>query len=70
MVERKSLNDKMATIRATDPQNALQRGFALVYRQDGQLIRSIHDINKNDTIRTQVADGTVISEVVAKEAKA
>jgi exodeoxyribonuclease VII large subunit len=69
LVERKSLNDKMATIRATDPQNALQRGFALVYRQDGQLIRSIEDINKNDTIRTQVADGTVISDVVAKEAK-
>lgn len=68
LVERKSLNDKMATIRATDPQNALQRGFALVYRQDGHLIRSIHDITKNDTIRTQVADGTVISEVVAKEA--
>jgi exodeoxyribonuclease VII large subunit len=70
LVERKSLNDKMATIRATDPQNALQRGFALVYRQDGQLIRSIHDINKNDTIRTLVADGSVISEVVAKEANA
>lgn len=69
LVERKSLNDKMATIRATDPQNALQRGFALVYRQDGQLIRSIHDIHDHDTIRTQVADGTVISEVVAKEAK-
>ena len=67
-IERKSLNDKMATIRALDPQNALQRGFALVYRQDGQLVRSIHDIHKNDTIRTQVADGIVISEVVNKEA--
>ncbi len=69
LTERKSLNNKMATIRATDPQNALQRGFALVYRQDGQLIRSIHEIHKHDTIRTQVADGIVISEVVTKEAK-
>lgn len=67
--ERKSLNEKMATIRASDPQNALQRGFSLVYTQDGALLRSIHDIQENDTLRTSLADGTIISEVTAKEVK-
>lgn len=66
--ERNSLNDKMATLKAIDPQTVLQRGFALVYRQDGHLIRSVDDIKEKDTIRTHLADGAVVSEVIAKEA--
>jgi exodeoxyribonuclease VII large subunit len=69
LMERTNLNNKMATLRATDPQNALQRGFALVFRQDGRLIKSIHDIAEKDIITTQVADGTLISEVTSKECK-
>lgn len=67
VMERKSLNDKMATLRAIDPQNALQRGFALVYRKDGSLIKSISDISEKDIIYTRVADGSLVSEVTAKE---
>jgi exodeoxyribonuclease VII large subunit len=66
--ERKSLNEKMATLKASDPQSALQRGFALVYRWDGHIVRSVHDINEKDIIRTHLADGAVVSEVTAKEA--
>jgi exodeoxyribonuclease VII large subunit len=65
--ERKSLNEKMATIKASDPQNALQRGFSLVYSQNGALVRSLNDIYEKDILRTRLADGTVISEVTAKE---
>ena len=65
--ERKSLSEKMATLKASDPQNALQRGFSLVYSLDGTLVRSIHAIQAKDTLRTILADGTVISEVTAKE---
>ena len=32
---RTSLNDKMATLKAIDPQTVLQRGFALVYGRTG-----------------------------------
>ncbi len=66
--ERKSLNEKMATLKAVDPQNTLQRGFALVYCHDGHLARSIHDVREKENIRTLFADGTVVSEVIAKEA--
>ena len=38
-------------------------GFALVYRQDGELVRSIHQLQENDRITTRLADGTVVSEV-------
>jgi exodeoxyribonuclease VII large subunit len=66
-VERKSLSDKMAILKAIDPQNALQRGFSLVYRQDGSLVKSIHDLNINDNIRTQLVDGSLTSNVTSKE---
>jgi exodeoxyribonuclease VII large subunit len=66
-MERKSLHEKMATLKASDSQSALQRGFALVYRLDGKLIRSIHDVNEKEKIFTSVADGSIFSEVTAKE---
>ena len=65
-MERKSLIEKMSTLKATDPQMALQRGFALVYNQNGQLIRSINDVAIKDSIRTSVADGFITSEVTFK----
>ncbi|BCS51769.1 exodeoxyribonuclease VII large subunit [Geobacter sp. SVR] len=65
---RASLSDKMGTLKAIDPQNALQRGFALVYGANGTLIRSIGDITERQTITTRLADGTLLSEVTAKEA--
>ncbi|QXE87361.1 exodeoxyribonuclease VII large subunit [Geomonas nitrogeniifigens] len=65
--ERKSLNDKLAVLRAIDPKNALQRGFALVYRADGSLARSIVDVAASDRLRTRLADGYITSEVTSKE---
>jgi exodeoxyribonuclease VII large subunit len=67
LAERKSLAGKAATLKAADPQSALQRGFALVYRMDGALVRSIHDIPEHESIRTLLSDGTIVSEVTSKE---
>jgi exodeoxyribonuclease VII large subunit len=67
--EQKSLAGKLATLKASSPQRALERGFALVYRQDGQLIRTVHDVRESDKIRTCLADGVVVSEVISKEEK-
>ena len=68
-IEKKSLDEKMATMKASDPKSALQRGFALVYRQDGKLIKSITDVNEKDKINTNVADGYITSEVTLKGGK-
>jgi exodeoxyribonuclease VII large subunit len=64
---RTSLTDKMATLRAIDPQTVLQRGFALVYGRNGALVRSISDVAEKESIHTRLADGTLVSEVTAKE---
>ena len=67
-VARNSLNDKLATLKAIDPQSVLQRGFALVYGRNGALIRSIEDVAEKEIITTRLADGSLLSEVTAKEA--
>jgi len=67
--ESRSLSERMAILKASDPQRVLERGFALVYRQDGRLLRSVHDVSAKDRVRTHLADGAVISEVISKEEK-
>ena len=66
-MERRSLNDKMAMIKASDPQNALMRGFALVHGHDGKLIRSIHDVIEKDLIYTRLVNGSLTSKIISKE---
>lgn len=69
LAEQKSLSEKLATLNASSPDRALERGFALTYRQDGRLVRSVKDILQADKIRTHLADGIVVSEVICKEDK-
>jgi exodeoxyribonuclease VII large subunit len=66
-VARNSLHEKMSVLKAIDPQTALLRGFALVYSQKGTLIRSINDVAEKEIIHTCLADGSLVSEVTAKE---
>ncbi len=67
--ESRSLTERMSILRASDPQRVLERGFALVYQSNDRLLRSLHDVNEKDKVRTQFADGSMVSEVVSKEAK-
>ena len=43
-------------LHAVSPQATLARGYAIVRGENG-LIRSVNDINSNDTLKIQVADG-------------
>ncbi|MEI8039359.1 MAG: exodeoxyribonuclease VII large subunit, partial [Verrucomicrobiota bacterium] len=67
-VARSSLSDKKATLKASDPQTALLRGFALVYdNDDGALVRSIGSVREQGRIHIRLADGMLVSEIIAKE---
>jgi len=61
--ERKSLNNKSATLKASDPETSLKRGFSLVYNEVGGLIKSVSEIKNNDVLRTKLSDGQVTSTV-------
>ncbi len=45
------------------PYNVLARGYSLTYNSDKTLIKSIKQVNKNDTIKTQIKDGEIVSIV-------
>lgn len=61
--EKINLANKMATIRAADPITSLKRGFSLVYREDGHLLKSIDEIGTGEQIQTMVSDGIIFSTV-------
>ncbi|TLM69241.1 MAG: exodeoxyribonuclease VII large subunit [Deltaproteobacteria bacterium] len=69
VVEQRSLSEKLATLNASSPDRAIERGFTLTYRQDGRLVRSVKDVLQADKIRTHLSDGIVVSEVICKEDK-
>lgn len=53
----------VGTLEALSPLKIMQRGYSLVYAQDRQLVKSIEKIQKNDTLRIQLSDGSLITKV-------
>ena len=51
-------------LQALSPKAILQRGYALVYSEDGTLLRSADQAPAGTILRTQLASGEVISEVM------
>lgn len=54
-------NDRL---QALSPTAILQRGYALVYQQDGTLLRSADQAPAGTVLRTQLASGSVLSTVI------
>ncbi len=61
--EKTNLTNKLATIRAADPLTSLKRGFSLVYRKDGALLKSVEEISTGEQIQVTVSDGIIFSTV-------
>jgi len=49
-------------IKLSDPLNILKKGYSITY-YNGKAIKSVNQININDTITTQIADGTITSRI-------
>ena len=52
-----------ARVRSADPSVLLRRGWSITRTTEGNVLRSVADLNPGDTIVTEVLDGTVISNV-------
>jgi exodeoxyribonuclease VII large subunit len=60
-----------ARLHSLSPLAVLDRGYALVHRADGTLVRSIAQLAKGNELTTRLADGTFVSKVQSvKPAKA
>ncbi|MBD3314650.1 MAG: exodeoxyribonuclease VII large subunit, partial [Chitinivibrionales bacterium] len=65
--EQKALRGKALAVRAADPARALGRGYALVYDEHGNLIRSVAELCEGVCICTKLVDGTISSTVDTTE---
>jgi exodeoxyribonuclease VII large subunit len=57
------LNHASARLHALSPLAVLNRGYALVYAANGQLLRNAIDVQTGDPIRARLAKGSVTAEV-------
>jgi exodeoxyribonuclease VII large subunit len=57
------------SLRAYSPQRTLERGFALVSRPDGGIVKAAEQIEPGESITVRFADGTVRADVTGKETK-
>ena len=56
-----------AQARALDPARVLARGWSITRRNDGAVVRSVHDVGAGDEIVTLVADGSLHSTITHHE---
>lgn len=61
--ETERLEHLAARARLLDPVHALRRGWSITRDADGNVVRSAADVGPGEVLRTQLADGTVVSEV-------
>ncbi|MDB5540618.1 MAG: exodeoxyribonuclease large subunit, partial [Devosia sp.] len=53
----------MEKLRLLSPETILRRGYAVVQRRDGSLVRSVSEVAAGDVLKTRLADGTFASQV-------
>jgi exodeoxyribonuclease VII large subunit len=69
-LRRASIEGITQTLRVVDPSAVLNRGFALVSREDdGSLVRSVLQVEGGDRVRVQVSDGVFGAEVAPSKGK-
>lgn len=54
------------SLRLLDPVTTMKRGWSITRTASGEIVRSINDVTKDDTIITVLADGSVTSTVEGK----
>ncbi len=51
------------------PQAVLQRGYAIVKTADGELVKNVSQVHREDVIDIRVADGSILSKVLTEPTK-
>jgi exodeoxyribonuclease VII large subunit len=62
-VRRRDLQQAQRLLRALSPQHLLERGFTLVRNGQGQLVRSVTQLQPGEMLEVQLADGRVETEL-------
>jgi exodeoxyribonuclease VII large subunit len=58
-----ALRHTTARLRGLSPAATLERGYAIVHRADGQVVRAAREVAKGDPLRVRLADGELTATV-------
>ena len=56
-------------LQGINPYKVLQRGFAWISDENGNIIKSVDEIKVGNNIKTQFKDGSITSKVINKDNK-
>lgn len=65
----KDYHQMLATLDALSPLKVMDRGYSLVYDQDGRLAKSVGDFSKGSQLKVQMVDGSLLCKVTEVEGK-
>lgn len=65
----KDFQQTISTLEALNPLKVMDRGYSLIYDNDGKLVKSVHNFKEEDVLKVQMADGTLTCEVIDVEGK-
>ncbi len=55
---------QVSKLDAMSPLKVLTRGYAMVAKEDGTIVRSVKDVKPKDPIAVRVSDGTIVASVI------
>jgi len=65
---RQKLDHYKKTVKALDPKSLLNQGYSILFSEkDGRVIKSVHSMEKHETVRIKVSDGEAKAEVINLE---
>ena len=62
--ERQRFVAQVGKLDAMSPMKVLTRGYAMVAREDGTIVRSVSDVKPKQPIAVRVSDGTIVATVI------
>ena len=67
--ERSRLSKAAAKMEAFDPFAVLARGYSIAEKEEGTIVKTVGDVQKNDKLIVRVSDGTIHAVVESTESK-
>ena len=55
---------QVSKLDAMSPLKVLTRGYAMAAKEDGTIVRSVHDVKPKEPIAVRVSDGTIVATVI------
>jgi exodeoxyribonuclease VII large subunit len=62
-IKKEKMQHLIFTLDALSPLHTLQRGYAIIKDENNNIIRNVHDVKKDQQIKTELAKGSIISTI-------